>query len=231
LPLLLSAILLKSVLAYRGLRRRVAQVAAALGTGNLAEARRLLSRHLVSRNTANLPTGDVAGAAIESLAENITDGVTAPLLAYAVGGMPAAWGYRLANTADAMWGYRTPEFEQLGKFAARLDDALNWLPARLTGWLLVAAAWLTGENAGQAARVMWQQHNQTSSPNAGWTMGAVAGALGITLSKQGLYTLSGGPRPPDVAAIRRALRLADAAVALFTAALAAVLVVLSRRQN
>ena len=126
-----------------------------------------------------------------------------------MGGLPAAWAYRFVNTADAMWGYRTTEFEQLGKFPARLDDALNLLPARLTGWLLVVAAWLAGEDAAQAARTMLAQHNRTASLNAGWTMSAIAGALGVTLSKQGMYQLEGGPVQPDAAAVKRALRVAD----------------------
>ena len=137
-----------------------------MAVDNLPEARRLLSWHLVSRNTSQLNIEEVAGAAIESLTENITDGLISPLLAYAVGGLPAAWGYRLVNTADSMWGYKNEEFEQLGKFPARLDDALNWLPARLTGWLIVASAWLTGENAKQSAQTMLAQHNRTASPNA-----------------------------------------------------------------
>ncbi|HMR66555.1 MAG TPA: adenosylcobinamide-phosphate synthase CbiB [Anaerolineae bacterium] len=213
-PSLLPSLLLKPIFAYRNLRRSVNEVAEALAADNLPEARRLLSWHLVSRDTSELTAEEVAGAAIESLAENLTDSLAAPLLAYAIGGLPAAWGYRFVNTADAMWGYRTAEFEALGKFAARLDDALNWLPARLTGWLLVAAAALSGADARRAARVMLGQHTRTASPNAGWTMSAMAGALNITLTKRGVYELSGGPDPVQVATIRRAIRLADRCVGL-----------------
>jgi adenosylcobinamide-phosphate synthase len=156
----------------------------------------------------------VAGATVESLAENLTDSLTAPLLAYAAGGLPAAWAYRFVNTADAMWGYRTAEFEQLGKSPARLDDLLNWLPARLTGWLLVSAAWLAGEDSRGAARTMLAQHNRTASLNAGWTMSAMAGALGVTLSKQAVYRLEGGRAEPNAAIIERALRIADICVGL-----------------
>ncbi len=205
---------LKPVFAYRNLRHAVMSVTEALARHNLAEARRLLGWHLVSRNTNDLSEAEVAGAAIESLAENLTDSLTAPLLTYAMGGLPAAWGYRFINTADAMWGYRTLEFEQLGKFPARLDDFLNWLPARLTGWLLVVAAWLVGADAGGAARTMLTQHQRTPSPNAGWTMSAMAGALGVTLNKRGVYELEGGQGRPDVAAIQRAVRLADVGVGI-----------------
>lgn len=212
--LLPAACLLKPVFAYRNLRRAAASVAEALTLNNLGEARRLLSWHLVSRDTGGLSEAEVAGAAIESLAENLTDSLTAPLLAYAIGGLPAAWGYRFANTADAMWGYKTPEFEQLGKFPARLDDLLNWLPARLTGWLLVVAAWLVGANAAGAARTMLGQHASTSSPNAGWTMSAMAGAIGVTLSKREVYELEGGQGRLDASTIRRALSLADVGMGL-----------------
>lgn len=210
----LHPFLLKPVFAYRNLRRAVISVAEALALADLNKARRLLSWHLVSRDTSNLTGPEVAGAAIESLAENLTDSLTAPLLAYAGGGLAAAWAYRFINTSDAMWGYRTPEFEQLGKFPARLDDLLNWLPARLTGWLLVLAAWLAGEQAKGAAHTMLTQHQRTASPNSGWTMSAMAGALGVTLDKRGVYALAGGQEPLNVATIRRALRLADVCAGL-----------------
>jgi adenosylcobinamide-phosphate synthase len=208
------ALLLKPVFAYRNLRRAVSEVAAALARDDLVEARRLTGWHLVSRDTSQLSEAEVAGAAIESLAENVTDSVTAPLLAFAVGGLPAAWGYRLVNTADAMWGYRSPEFEWLGKFPARLDDLLNWLPARLTGWLIVVAAWLTGADGERAGQTMLAQHHRVTSPNAGWTMSAMAGALNVTLSKRGVYELVGGPAEPVVSDIKRALRIGDVTVAL-----------------
>jgi adenosylcobinamide-phosphate synthase len=212
--IIISAVLLKSTLAYRNLRRAVGEIMAALSIDDLPEARRLLAWHLVSRDTGQLTEAEVVGAAVESLAENVTDSLVAPLSAFVVGGLPAAWAYRLVNTADAMWGYRTEEFEQLGKFAARLDDALNWLPARLAGWMFVAAAWVVGENAAQAAGTMLTQHGRTASPNAGWTMGATAGALEVTLSKREVYALEGGTQPLNAATVRRALRLADVCVAL-----------------
>lgn len=211
---ILHPFLLKPVFAYRNLRRAVGEVGRALAADDLSEARRLLSWHLVSRDTGQLSAAEVAGAAIESLAENLTDSLTAPLLAYAIGGLPVAWAYRFVNTADAMWGYRTTEFEQLGKFPARLDDGLNWLPARITGWLLVAAAWLAGEDGRNAARTMLAQHNRTASLNAGWTMSAMAGALGVTLNKRDVYELAGGAAAADADAIWRALRVADICIGL-----------------
>jgi adenosylcobinamide-phosphate synthase len=210
----LHAVLLKPVFAYRNLRRAVIEVKEALAANDLAEARRLAGWHLVSRDVSQLTGAEVAGAAIESLAENLTDSVIAPLLAYLSGGLPAAWAYRFANTADAMWGYRTAEFEQLGKFPARLDDALNWLPARLTGWLLVAAARPAGGHSQNAARTMLTQYHRTPSLNAGWTMSAMAGALEVTLSKRDTYELAGGLNAPDVRDIDRALKITDLCLSL-----------------
>jgi adenosylcobinamide-phosphate synthase len=212
--IVLQAFLLKPVFAYRNLRRAVIEVSRALEANELTEARRLLSWHLVSRDSSQLSEAEVAGAAIESLAENLTDSLTAPLMFYAWGGLPAAWAYRFVNTADAMWGYHTPEFEQLGKFPARLDDLLNWLPARLTGWLLVVAAGLAREDGRGAARTLLTQHHRTASPNAGWAMSAMAGTLGITLTKQDVYELVGGQAEADVSTIKRAVRVADICVGL-----------------
>lgn len=226
--LLLTPLLLKPIFAYRNLRGAVTSVAEALEREDLPEARQLLSWHLVSRNTAKLSSAEVAGAAIESLAENLTDSLTAPLLVYAGGGLSAAWAYRFINTADAMWGYRTPEFEQLGKFPARLDDLLNWLPARLTGWLLVSAAWLVGENARSATCTMLEQHQRTASPNSGWTMSAMAGALEVTLDKRGVYQLAGGQRSLEVTTIRRALHVADVGAGLVVLVSLLVAVIIQR---
>ncbi|MBE7472864.1 MAG: cobalamin biosynthesis protein CobD [Anaerolineae bacterium] len=230
LSFILHPFFLKPIFAYRNLRRAVLSVGAALAEQNLTEARRLLSWHLVSRNTGDLSAAEVAGAAIESLAENLTDSLTAPLLAYTGGGLRAAWAYRFINTADAMWGYRTPEFEQLGKFPARLDDVLNWLPARLTGWLLVAAAWFTRENAANAARTMLADHSRTASPNSGWTMSAMAGALEVTLDKRGVYQLTGGQGRLDVTTLKRAVRVADVGTGLIvTVAILTALVVQGKK--
>lgn len=221
LALLLSAFGLKAAIAYRGLERAAQQVGAALAGGDLPKARHLLSWHLVSRDTRQLDVDGVVAATIESVAENMTDAVTAPLFYFVLGGLPAAWAYRYVNTCDSLLGYRDPLREYLGKFPARLDDLLNWLPARLTGLALVLAAALAGADARQAARTMWSQHSRTSSPNAGWTMSAMAGALGVTLEKAGHYSLEGGSDPLDPSAIARALAVARTTLGVTWAALAA----------
>jgi adenosylcobinamide-phosphate synthase len=203
----LTGLLLKPTFAYRGLLQAGDEVRAAMITNDLKEARRLVAWHLVSRDTSQLTGPQVASAAIESLAENLTDSFFAPLFFFMIGGLPLAWAYRFINTADAMIGYHTSEFEYFGKFTARLDDILNWIPARLSGLILVAAAWLCRFDAKNAFRVMMQQHAATSSPNAGWTMSAAAGALGIILEKTGNYCLRGSENTPDENDLKKAKHL------------------------
>ncbi|MFC4638208.1 adenosylcobinamide-phosphate synthase CbiB [Deinococcus hohokamensis] len=201
-PWWVQGLALKPLLARRALFAAVAEVGSALERGDLPEARRLLAWHLVSRDTSGLSAAEVAGAAIESLAENLSDSVVAPLLAYRVGGLPLAAAYRLCNTADAMWGYRTPELEWAGKVAARADDLLNLAPARLTALCALLAS------GGRGVPVWVQDRRRTTSPNAGHPMSAFAGALGIRLDKRGVYVLNAGGHEPGAADLARALSLA-----------------------
>ena len=156
----------------------------------------------------------MAAAAIESVAENASDGVIAPLVGYAIGGLPLALAYRFCNTADAMLGYHTPELEWLGKIPARLDDVLNWLPARLAGLLLALAAPAARGSASTALAVMAADAGRTESPNAGYPMSAAAGALDVALEKIDHYRLNGGARRPQAGDLRRARRLLWAAAGL-----------------
>jgi adenosylcobinamide-phosphate synthase len=211
--LLAEAVALKSTFAVRALDDAAVAVADALAAGDL-DAARFELRALVSRDTVALGTPLLAAAAIESLAENLSDSFVAPVFWYAVLGVPGALAYRYVNTCDAMLGYHG-HYEYLGKLAARLDDAANWLPARLTALLLVAAARLSGADAGAAWRVMWRFHGRTESPNAGWPMSAAAGALGVRLEKRGAYALGDG-RPPTAITILRATVLVRVAAALAT---------------
>ncbi len=207
LGVLLRALILKSTFSWRGLQQAAGEVQAALQGSDLPEARRLLAWHLVSRDTSELSPSQVAAAAIESVAENTSDGIVAPLFYYAVGGLPAALAYRFANTADAMLGYRDEEHEWLGKVPARGDDMLNFLPARLTAVGIVVAAWIMGEDGRGAWRVWRRDAQRTASPNAGHPMSAMAGALGVELTKAGHYLLGRGGLPPRGEDIGRALRL------------------------
>lgn len=207
---LVEGVALKSTFSWRGLDRAAGDVQQALEANNLPEARRLVSWHLVSRDTSALDESQVAAATIESVAENASDGIIAPLFYYAVGGLPAALAYRYANTADAMLGYRDEEREWLGKFPARFDDLLNFIPARLTGLLITLAARLIGDKNNQSLAIMQRDAHLTNSPNAGYPMAAMAGALGVELEKDGQYTLGAGLRTPgsdDIQSSRQLLAL------------------------
>lgn len=212
--LAVAAWLLKSSFALRGLLDAGARVAQALGNDDLDEARGALS-WLVSRPVKDLDRAHICSAAIESLAENLADSYVAPLVAYAVGGLPVAMAYRVVNTADAMLGYHG-ELEYLGKAAARLDDLVNVVPARLTAAAIAASAPAVGLSGRGAVRAMGDA-GRTSSPNAGWPMAAAAGAIGVWLEKPGTYRLGAGAAP-DVVHIAAARRLIFAAAALATAA-------------
>jgi adenosylcobinamide-phosphate synthase len=220
--LALEAVALKSTLALRGLARAARGVASALAAGDLSSARERLGFHLVSRLTAALDAGQVASGAIESVAENLTDSVVAPLIFYLVFGLPGALAYRALNTADTMLGYRDGPLEHFGKLAARLDDLANLIPAPLAGLAIVLAA---GRRSVAAWTTMVRDHSNTASPNAGWTMSAAAGALDLILEKPNHYRLGTG-RSPDAKDIDRSLRLIGRATAItLAAALAARIVI------
>ncbi len=157
---------------------------------------------IVSRDVSQLNAPGVRAAALESLAENLSDSVVAPLLAHAVGGLPAAAAYRYVNTADASWGYRNDRWEYAGKIAARADDVANLAPSRLTAALLLVGA------PPAAWRRLAAEARRTPSPNAGWPMAALALRLGVRLDKHGSYTLNASGRSPGPADTTRALRLA-----------------------
>jgi adenosylcobinamide-phosphate synthase len=211
--------LLKSALALRMLGTSAAAVARALDEGDVSAARFGL-RSLVSRDTALCDEPLLAAAAVESVAENASDSVVAPLVFFVVAGVPGALAYRACNTLDAMIGYRG-DTEWLGKAAARLDDALNLVPARLTAALIVVASALGGGSARGALRVWWRDGARTESPNAGRPMAAMAGALGVQLEKVGCYRLGDADVPVSAAVIDRAVVLLWVTGALM-AAVAAV---------
>jgi adenosylcobinamide-phosphate synthase len=205
---------LKPALSLRPLIAAARRVQFALDDGELTRARQLLSRDLVSRDTSQLSEDEVAGAAIESVAENLSDSVVAPLLAFRVGGLSAAYAYRFINTADAMLGYHTEELEWFGKSAARADDVVNFIPARITAALICVTAGSASGSPSHAARVALLDAKRTLSPNAGWPMAAMAGALDVCLTKRGQYELNAGGYPPIPRDIARACRIALAVSAV-----------------
>lgn len=197
---------LKPAFAWRSLAEHARRVLAPLEVEDLPRARAALSE-IVSRPTATLDAPHIAAGAIESVAENASDSIVAPLFWYGLGGLPGVWVYRAVNTMDAMIGYRTEQYEQLGKPAAWLDDILNWLPARLTAALFLVAAAVTNADAAGGRRTLRLDGGRTASPNAGRPMAAMAGCLGVELEKVGQYRLGEGSRLPDPADLRRALDL------------------------
>ena len=217
LDLVAQAWLLKCSFSIRGLVTAVWRVRDGLEARDLEAARAAVGRDLVSRPVDDLDEAATASAAVESLAENLTDSWVAPLCFYLVAGVPGAWAYRAVNTADAMIGYREGTLEQLGGASARLDDLLNLVPSRLAALAVVAGARIGGESGPRAWAVWRRDGGVTSSPNAGQTMAAMAGALGVTLEKRGHYRLGDGP-PPDVAVLDRAVGVFSAAAAVTLAA-------------
>ena len=215
------------VLGGASLAREGAALAGELERGDLGAARARLPG-LCGRDPAALDAGGLARAATESVAENTSDAVVAPLLWGALAGVPGLLGYRAVNTLDAMVGHRSPRYLRFGWAAARLDDVANLAPARLGTAALIAGAALVGEDGPGAARVAWAQHRRTASPNAGWPMAAMAGALGIGLAKRGVYRLGEGALPSSPEVIRRARRVLGAA-AVITVAFAAVVALVGRR--
>ena len=202
---------LSQAISLRELLAAGARVRAALEQGRLEEARSLVGRDLVGRPTAELSRTGVASATIESLAENFSDGVVAPLFWFEVGGLPGSYAYRFVETADSMLGHRTPELRDYGRPAARLDDAANLIPARLAAALLVGAARGTSGSSRRALRIWLRDGARTASPNGGRPMAAMAGALGVRLEKDGHHILNPEGRPPDPSDVARACALVERA--------------------
>jgi adenosylcobinamide-phosphate synthase len=224
----LVALLASALLAQRSLHRHVADVADALETHGL-EAGRCAVGRIVGRDTDALDQAGVARAAIESLAENFSDGVVAPVLWLAIAGLPGAALYKAINTADSMIGHRTPRYAAFGWAAARLDDLVNLPASRLAALLLIAAA---ASSNPASARAAWRAVRRDAplhrSPNAGYPEAAMAGALGLSLAGPRRYggvrvedaLMGDGRRDADAADIRRALNLYRRADAILLALIA-----------
>ena len=179
---LVTGVLAWPLVAARSLYTHVAAVADPLGVGDNDAARTEVAM-IVGRDPSRLDTSGIARAATESLAENASDGVIAPLFWGAIFGLPGIAAYKAINTMDSMIGHRTPRHEDFGRAAARLDDVANWIPARLTGALFC----LVSPAPGQAFRIMRRDARKHRSPNAGWPEAAMAAALGCRLSGPRVY--------------------------------------------
>jgi adenosylcobinamide-phosphate synthase len=231
---LAAALLASTLIAQRSLHRHLADVAATLAKKDI-DAARVAVAQIVSRDTDTLDAAGIARAAIESLAENFSDGIVAPVLWLAIAGLPGAALYKAINTADSMIGHRTPRYAAFGWAAARLDDLVNLPASRLSALLLIAAAASSKDaSAGTAWRAVWRDAARHRSPNAGYPEAAMAGALGLALAGPRVYggvrvedaIMGDGRREADAADIFRALALyrrADAILIALLAALSAVL--------
>jgi adenosylcobinamide-phosphate synthase len=209
LAVLVVALLLKPMFAVRALRDAAFAVRDALARGDIDGARRALGS-LCSRKSDALDAESLAAATVESVAENTSDSVVAPLFFFVCFGLPGAVFYRATNTLDAMVGYHG-RFEYAGKASARLDDVLNFVPARITALLLLAGGAVTGGDARRGARILRRDGARTESPNAGRPMAAMAGLLGVRLEKEGHYALGDAHETMGPRTITRAWRTASVA--------------------
>ena len=211
----MGAVLFKATFAVKGMGQYTKPIAAALKKNDLAEARKWLP-FIVRRDPNTLNEKQITSAAVESIAESTTDGITAPFFFFALFGVPGAFAYRVVNTLDSMVGYKTPENKNIGWFSANLDTIANYIPARLTAYLMVAASFLLRENWRESWRILQRDKGKTVSINAGWTISAMAGALNTQLEKQGHYTL-GDDHGISPEHIPRALRVMTLTAILFGA--------------
>jgi adenosylcobinamide-phosphate synthase len=223
-----------TMLASRSLYDHVRDVAQALRNEGLDAGRTMVGR-IVGRNPETLDEHGVARAAIESLAENASDGITAPVVWFALLGLPGLAAYKAINTADSMIGHRTPRHDAFGWAAARLDDLVNLPASRLTGFLFaLAARFIPNGSTDNAFRAMRRDAHRHRSPNAGWPESAMAGALGLKLNGPKTYGathvddayMGDGRREATADDIDRALRLAGVAWALMIAGLSAIVLIL-----
>lgn len=191
---LLAVILCYQILSPRCLRDESDKVYRALLSGDITASRRAISM-IVGRDTASLDPSQIAKAAVETVAENTCDGVIAPLFYMALGGAPLAMAYKAINTLDSMIGYKNEKYLYFGRFAAKLDDIANFIPARLSALLMIVAAYLTGLNGGNACKIYLRDRKNHSSPNSAQTESVCAGALGIQLAGDAYYFGKLHPKP------------------------------------
>jgi adenosylcobinamide-phosphate synthase len=220
---LLSIYVLKSTFALRSLGTSAMDMQVFLAVSSMGPARRNLS-WLCSRDPSGMTTTQLVAATIESVAENASDSLVAPLFYYLLFGLEGAVFYRAVNTLDAMIGYRG-RFEYVGKAAARLDDVMNWVPARLCTFWLLLAGWLDRQDVRQAIRILWRDGKNTKSPNAGRPMAAMAGLLNVQLEKPNHYRLGDANNELSASLITTAWHTAALGCSMMATSVLAVLLV------
>ena len=212
--IVVGSILLKTTIAIRGMQKHALSVVDALEKDDLDSARNHLSM-IVKRNTKNLDKNHISSAVLESVSENTVDGVTGPLFYYAVFGLPGAFVYRAINTIDSMIGYKTSLFRNIGWFGANCDTILNYIPSRLTGLVMILSALILGYNWKESFYIMKRDGKKLESPNAGFPIAALAGALGTKLEKINYYAVGDGNIEFTKSHIISAIRLMKVSSILF----------------
>jgi len=208
-----TAVILKLTFAVFSFRKHCGPIRKDLMNGRTEDASEK-TQMIVSRDTDGMDAGRISSSCTETVSENFADSVCSPLFYTGVFGMAGAVMFRTANMMDAMWGYRNERYGDLGYFAAKFDDVLGYATSRISAVFVVIASALTGYDARSAWRTAMHENKKTPSPNSGWPMAAAAGALGITMIKDGVYEIGSG-RIPDADDISRCCRLVEIASVLF----------------
>lgn len=209
-----SAIILKITVALRGMERHARAIMSCLEGGDLAGARQNLSM-IVRRRTDDLDEQHVLSATIECVSESTVDGITAPILYYSLFGPAGAFAYRAINTLDSMVGYKDDYFKEIGWMSARLDTLANYVPARITAFLMVVSAKMLGADWKNSLSMLQRDHTKTFSPNAGYPMATMAGALRVRLEKIGHYSLGDEQEPASLEKCRAAISIMKLTTLLF----------------
>ena len=212
--LISGIILFKMTIAIKGMERHALAVLDAVEKNDLNNARTNLSM-IVKRNTKNLDKNHILSGTLESLSENIVDGITGPMLYFAIFGLPGAFAYRIVNTVDSMVGYKTQMFKNLGWFGANCDNILNYIPSRLTGLTIVLGSMLLGYDWKNCYEIFKRDGKKTDSPNAGYPMAAFAGALGTKFEKLQHYSLGTGDNEITSKKVKDAITLMKVTSLLF----------------
>ena len=210
LYIIVAGILLKMTFSFVYLRKTALDIKKLIEKDETLDQARFELRALVSRDTSKLPRPYLVSATVESVSESFCDSLVSPVFFFLLFGLPGAFAFRVVSTFDSMIGYHG-KYEYLGKFPARLDDVLNYIPARISALLVIAGAYLTRMGAGRAWRVAKVDHLKTESPNAGWPMAAAAGALGVQFEKIDHYRLGRAERPMTPEVVEDSLRLINSA--------------------
>ncbi|MDI1496274.1 MAG: cobalamin biosynthesis protein CobD [Cenarchaeum symbiont of Oopsacas minuta] len=212
--IILGTVLLKSTIAIRGMQTHAIRVAKSLDANDINCARGNLAM-IVKRHTGDLEQTHLISGTLESISENTTDGITGSLFYFSLFGLPGAFVYRAVNTADSMIGYKNKIFSNLGRFAASCDTVLNYVPARLTAFVMVIAAMVLKMDWKRSYKTMRKYGSCTDSSNAGYTMAALAGALNVTLEKPKHYVICGGNVNLTTVHVHKAIRLMKATIFFF----------------